>query len=161
MDGVSTLLNSMRFPAPTLHLAFEMQQVTFAPEHHIWGEVWKIDADAAPKQAAMKLCQIFGQFFPDPDGSRIGHAMIVLELTQSQHRASLPVLDDLFGEPEIEPQAPVDAMQIRSRCQAELLLTFPTGPYFSQVKKMDICLKTVRTHRPIWPSNLIQPSLAG
>ena len=109
----------------------------------------------------MKLCQIFDQFFPEPDRSCISHVMTVLQFAQGRHRPSLPVLDDLFGEREIGPQTPVDAMQVGSRCKAELLLAFSACLDFSQLKKMHVGLKAVRTYRSIWPPNLIQPSLAG
>lgn len=160
MEGVSTLLNFNRSPASTLHLTFEVQQVTFASEHHIWGEAWKVGANAVPKQAAMELFQIFYQFFPKPARSSIGHAMIVLQFARSRLGTSLPVLDNFFGKREIGSQTPVDVVQVGSRCKAELLLAFSACLDFSQIKKMHVGLKAVRTDRFIWPSNLIQTSFA-
>ena len=60
----------------------------------------------------MKLRQVCGQFRSKFYGGRIGHAVLVLEHTQSGHVVALPILDNLFGEPEIELQAPMAPVQV-------------------------------------------------
>ena len=86
--------------------------MTIAPKNYIWWENRIICTDAAPEQAAVKLRQVCGQFGPELYSSGIGHAVLVLERAQGRHCLALPVLDNLFGEPEIEPQAPMAPMQV-------------------------------------------------